>query len=94
MKPIYFVTAIASKERAYRSRCWAWYPNLLGASKAALRNDGDMHELTYDYLVIEKLSSGVMQIAEQVKWYHWVKGAWKLCDTPKFSKSIVNWCIG
>jgi hypothetical protein len=67
---------------------------MLGASKAALRNDSDMHEQSYDYLVIEKMSSGVMQIAEQVQWYRWVKGKWKDCSVPKFAKGIVNWCVG
>lgn len=94
MKPIYFVTSVASKERAYRSRCWAWYPTYTQAYGVVRRNDGDMHELSYDYIVIEKVPPGMMQLAEQVQWYRWVKGAWKPCDTPKFAKGVVNWCLG
>lgn len=94
MKFIYSVTSIASKEIAYISRCWAWYPTSTQAYGAVRRNDGDMHELSYDYLVIEKTPPGMMQFSEQIQWYHWVKNDWKPCKVPVFAKRIANWGIG
>lgn len=64
-------------------------------------NSGDMHEMTYTHVVIEKVAEGICTLPEQIQWYKWVYtnkakyiGYWKKCKRPTESEGIVGYTIG
>ena len=76
------------------NRSWGWLATEKEAKHAVAINAGDMHETTYDYVVIEKSPSGIPTVAEVVAWYKWTGKngpVWKRCKAPKWSEGICNW---
>ena len=102
---IYLITSVKSDERSgwgySENRCWGWVATEKEAKYAVSINAGDMHETTFDYVVIEKQPSGIPAVAEVVAWYkctgHYPEGrnwrVWKRCKAPEWSKGTCNWGI-
>ena len=86
----YFVSTILIKdEKVEASRCIGYFENKDEAIEAIETNLGDMHEYTYNYAVIEELSSGLYPYDVEpifFKWYSGSKG-YEKCVRPKALKS-------
>jgi len=101
---IFTVTSVYRKDDCLRDhRCWGWYPTLKEARYAVSINCSDMHEISYQHVVIEKVQSGILAMGKVVEWYEWVvdkkdksgfRGKWKLCKIPEWSKGTINWGMG
>lgn len=95
---IFLVTS--STKTGLRSRCWGWYLTLREAKKAVKINAGDMHEMEYKWVVIERVQAGIPSLSEQVCWYHLVMGStymknkWVSCPQPKIMEHVIGWGIG
>ena len=98
-------TAYKKAMKEYRShggsRTFGWYPSLRKAREAIETNDGDMHEYSYKYAVIEKTADGVhagwRQGAKEY-WYEWMgkdeDGQFEPREKPEELKMVVGWGIG
>lgn len=99
---MYFLTAIFAKaEEGFEpqpkhERCFGYYSDKQKALKAADENWADMHECSYNWLIIEKISEGLPAIPKEEIWYQWDYGVecWVHSEKPNWAKQIVNWGIG
>jgi len=105
---IFMVTAITGppgrrSKGKYGSRCFGWFIDLDDAVKAVGMNSGDMHEMEYNYVVIEKVRSGICgggYITEAMQWFkykphkRYLMGSWIPCKKPKWSEHICNFSMG
>jgi hypothetical protein len=103
MKVIYTVTSTCFNEgiEICSPRCWGWWPTEYQAVKSIKGNDGDMHEGTYNYLVLETFppyAFGCAQKGYKKTWYTWVgsedTGRWRKCKEPAWTKCVSGWGIG
>ena len=91
----YFVTAI----RHGSHRCWGYFGDLETAKKAVLENWTDLHEEGYyDYLVIEKVGSGIYNFSNLTWWFKVVREEGHLFieemkEEPDFAVGYVGWCF-
>jgi hypothetical protein len=101
-KDIYFVTGIQNRtnsESVGRSRCWGYFFNLEEAKKDVTNNYTDMAENNYyNFIVIEKIPSGILPCItgiEIIQWYMYNPKIDKYedCETPEWSKNIVQWAL-
>src|SRR3990167_4097242 len=105
----YFVTVIQTEKDTldkecgkWNTRCWGFYPTLEMAQEAVLQNVTDIHELWYQWAVIEEYYYGVPAMTSQVmgegseRWYHWSDLYKKYHETtkPKWADGIAGWSIG
>lgn len=99
-KVIYTVTSTESSVIGERSRCWGWYSKKEDAFAAVKMNAGDMHETTFQYIVIEEVSEGVPPFSKAIQWFRYVpnkvysKGRWVRCKPPEFAQSVINFSLG
>lgn len=104
---IFTVTSIEGSKKGsdmHRdSRCWGWFPTEAEAKKAVKKNAGDMFEMSYTHIVIEKVPAGIVVMAEAVHWYEWTMtntktpykdGKWVKCQQPKWAEGTINWSLG
>jgi len=87
------------------ARTFGWYHHLKDAKKAILENRGDIHECSYKYAIIERLSQGVhggwMHGYEEY-WYEWSGDDWRETDSggyhpidkPELVKKVIGWSWG
>jgi hypothetical protein len=101
MRTIYTITVTLGPRRRLRpelnsSRCWGWWPALEGAKRALERNDGDMHECSYDFAVIERVKPYIDIAQREEWWFAWdvEKEGYVECKKPEWSKNIMNWGVG
>ena len=103
----WFVTAIRSGRRPededietwVESRTFGFLPTYEMAEDAVLANRGDIHEGTYNWVVIEEISWGTLAMssgehAEQ--WYVWndVYKKYHQAYKPKWAEGVINWALG
>lgn len=56
------------------NRAWGWFKDLKTAKKCVKGNWGDLHELSYNYVVIEKFQEGILNQPREW-WFKWKKSA-------------------
>lgn len=102
----WFVTAIQSGQREkdgedtwIGSRTFGFLPTYEMAEDAVLNNDGDIHEETFNWVVIEEIEWGTLamsvgEYAEQ--WYVWnpVYKKYHQAHKPKWAEGVINWAVG
>lgn len=86
----FFVTALRKED----TRTFGFYTNLAGALTAVDKNDGDMEECYYDYIVIESIESDKIhpRVVNRL-WFRWDNG-WNPCDHPREYYGISNFALG
>jgi hypothetical protein len=104
--PVYMVMSIRFDNGAKiwsENRTWGWLPTLAHARKTVAMNSGDMHETTFNYVIIEKVPAGICVENEVVDVYKWLPdkrdknhwhGKWVKCQKPKWMGNTSNWTIG
>jgi len=106
IRPVFLVASFRFDKGAKiwsENRTWGWLPSLEHARKSVAVNAGDMHETTYNYVIIEEVPAGVCvmnRVVEVYRWRpdrqdknHW-RGKWIRCAKPKWIGQAVNWTIG
>jgi len=83
------------------SRTFGWYPSLKKAREAVVTNDGDIHEYSFKYAVIEKVANGVhggWLYNYKENWYEWEgaheNGKYIPIEKPEPLKNVIAWGIG
>jgi hypothetical protein len=98
----YFITAISylPHKKQTPSRCFGYFSSLERAQKAVKNNENDLEECLYNYLIIEKIRSGLNPFTDGEKdewWYKWDdslnKWVW-ISEAPNFASCICNWALG
>jgi len=106
--PVYMVASYRIDENSTslkwnENRTWGWLPTLEHARKAVKMNSGDMHETTFNYVIIEKVPAGICVLNEIVEVYKWqpdktdknnFRGKWVKCKKPKCFENVLNLTIG
>lgn len=95
---MWFITALASKRREHRPRCFGYYMLKSEALDAIKKNYGSMDECLYDYLVLEYIEPGIHSIAESgdQRWFgmSYDGRGWVECERPSQYEGIINFAIG
>lgn len=101
----WFITVISTDKdessddvKFLNTRCFGYMPTLEMAEEAVLNNDGDLHEQSYQWAVIEEQSYGslAMAILGSQRWYHWnnLYKRFHQVERPEWAKNVVHWGIG
>lgn len=101
---MYFITAIISEEhlthvpfyQKLRSRTFGFFETFEKAHEAVTDNVGSLHECIYDYIVIEKIESGIHSLPIEEHWYEWCipLNCWQPTMKPNEFNGIINFAIG
>lgn len=103
---VYMVVSLRFDKGAHihsEKRTWGWLPTLEHARKSVAMNSGDMHEMTFNYVLIEKVPAGICVMNELVDVYKWKpdetdenhwRGKWVKCRKPKWTEGVINWTVG
>jgi len=79
-------------------RTVGWCKNLEDAKNIVESNQCDIHECSYKYVVIEKVSDGVYGfcIGNCEQWYEWneIENKYMQIDKPEKLKHVVGFSIG
>jgi len=79
-------------------RTFGWYSkeNEDLARLNIINNACDIHETNYEYVVLEKVYTGVYPHSEIVQFYQWdaETGKYKEIPRPEWSKGVCNWSLG
>jgi len=70
-----------------------WFSTKEDAICAVIRNDMDIHEDTYNYVVIEEVCEGLYGEGEDVQyWYVWNDddNKYELCEQPSFAYGTIH----
>ena len=84
MLNIYTITSIPLGPRQ-SPRCFGFYYFLPFAEQAVRENRCNIQESYYEYVVIEKIGTGIHAMAEDKMWFRWVTGSsphWEKCERP------------
>jgi hypothetical protein len=97
--PIYVMTLIAPtlNGKATSSHRVVGYAHTLEYAKEIVnKNQSDLHECLYEYIVIEKICEGVFRTVQNEYWYEWNEKnqTWNECCKPKKYRQIINFGIG
>ncbi len=103
----FFVTAVETKKDVFTkldddwnkkcSRCWGYTDTFEKAEESVLENYMDMHECSYQWIVIEEHVMDVLALATgKFQWYHWnqTSNEYERCRQPAWAKQVCNWGIG
>jgi hypothetical protein len=101
---IWFVTSIylaktmhdENPVRVEAKRTFGYFHHEIDALDAVAENRCNMHECLYNYLVIERVPSGIHAMAESEQWYQWdeVENKWAFCTKPTTLEGIISWAVG
>ena len=101
---IYTITAIEKRENKMpNNRTFGYFTSLKRSFLAVEHNEYDMHEGSYNFIVIEKLRTGIHPVPpEDEWWYRWHKdderwvflGNGRFGGRPKQFSHVCNWSIG
>lgn len=102
---IYTITTFEKFDDEYgypsNSRCVGYYDNFEEADRVVRNNFGDICELLYNYVVIEKVKSGLYPACIERQFYKiYIENndydniKYKPIDEPECVKHIVNFAIG
>lgn len=75
-------------------RCVGWFSNKDEAEFAVENNINDIHENFYEYVIIEKLDSGIKLPDIERYLYKWKKDKYKRIDIPTELNIVSNFGIG
>lgn len=64
------------------SRTFGFFITDERAKIAVCNNEMDLHEMLYDFLVIEQIDEGIHEFATAQSWYEWVGDNWEACNEP------------
>ena len=90
MLNIYTITSIPLGPRQ-SPRCFGFYYFLPFAEQAVRENRCNIQESYYEYVVIEKIGTGIHAHATDVKWFRWIYSIelneneephWEECERP------------
>lgn len=94
---IYTVTLIDSRDETKISkddvsRCIGYYSTSQESCDAVKSNRGEMHELRYNYAVVEEVPSGVWRLVTGEIWFAWSKEEerWIQCKKPQKYRQFAN----
>ena len=93
---MHFITALHwYEERVASTSTFGYFADHDDAHGAVARNSGDMHEMLYNYLVIEDIPEGIFPMPRSECWFEWDddQALWQSCKAPEFSKNIINWSL-
>ena len=95
----WFLTSIVvddNNPRSRNSRCFGYYANYSDAMSAVTKNQCDMRECLYDYLVMEEIGEGIHPEVMQENWFKWNDGlnGWHRCNKPSEFVGSINWALG
>lgn len=98
MSHIYTITSIPFlpyNQPSQFPRCFGYFNFLFQAVKAVKENRCNIQESYYEYVVIEKIGTGIHAMAEDKMWFRWVTGSsphWEQCERPQGEQfdGIVN----
>jgi len=113
----FFVTVVHTGEDTFEdtpevwkkkhTRCWGYTDSFEKAEQAILENYTDIHECSYQWVIIEEHIMDVFAIGTGLfQWYHWNEekedvpewqngpGGYERCRQPDWAKSVVHWGIG
>ena len=93
---MYFVTTInVENDEIKESRCIGYFDTYEEAENIVLNNMFDIHELLYNYALIEAIPSGAYQYDENPHWFIWsISGHFEEINAPEFAKCRVGFGIG
>ena len=110
MKEIFVITAVQIDQvpikMPYIAQTVGWFPDFEPAQRAVLLNNGDIHEGTNRFVVIEEIKLGVYQVPPiSEHWYEWLDykvnytgcrkyKRYDVCGKPRRLAHIVNFGIG
>lgn len=80
-KYIYTVTQIKDIDEIGASTV-GWFTSLKRAKGLVERNACDLHEMYYNYIVIEKVEDGMYSGPHEEYWYRWFDGKWISIEKP------------
>ena len=98
MSKIYTITSISLSEKGEMThdRCWGFFFDFNDAEQAVLSNDGDLYECSYNFVVIEEISEGIMSFSDRGEtWYAWdsdKESFTKINKKPHCIKNVI--CFG
>jgi len=79
------------------SRTFGWWKSFEKAKQVVEENAYDIHECSYKYAVIEKISEGIHGVLMgnyQEYWYEWINDKYVSIEKPLLLKGVVGWSIG
>ena len=96
MEEIITVTAIHIKGWEWDKRTFGWFSKMHEASRAVKYNACDMHECYYEYIVVEKFTSGIHCSAIEDYWYKWEteQDRWVPTAKPEHFDGTYNFGLG
>jgi hypothetical protein len=92
----WFLTSIVSTQKINRTRTFGFYKEYSDAMWAVFKNQSNMHECLYDYLVMEKIGEGIHPEVVEEKWFNFDDklNGWRPCEKPEFAQGTINWALG
>ena len=87
---IFLITLIDNSSNKQNIRCPGYFESFNIARDTILNNELDIHEETYQYVIIEMLDPGLYQPCRRI-WYEWLDGKYQLMEKdniPSWSKKI------
>lgn len=95
---MYFLTTVVynTKTDKVNAYCWGYFPSKEVAEGIIYRDRGDLHELFYPYLVIEKVEEDKLNPEiKEVAWYEFDAKMleWKVCERPSALEHIVGFAL-
>lgn len=101
MNSIFTITSIALNPEAadsstMRTRSFGWFSTKERAVAAVEKNQCDLHECYYEYIVVEEVPEGIHAIGDNRWWFCWdtEEDKWKSCEAPHECVNIVAWSLG
>lgn len=95
---MYFITCFSNFDSEYieDSRTFGFYENFETCKTALQENWCDMHELYYDFAVIELIDEGIHPRTESETWFRWnnERGGFFETEKPDWSSGWVNFALG
>ena len=79
------------------TRCWGYTDTFEKAEEAVLKNYTDIHEYTYQWVIIEEHVMDVFAMGTgRFQWYHWnlKEDCYERCEQPEWAKGVAHWGIG
>jgi hypothetical protein len=76
-------------------RTFGWYSKPSLALDAVKKNNCDLYECAYQYIVVEEVKEGVFGLAIKEWWHKWDKKEKKFLpiSKPKETNGIINWSM-
>lgn len=95
MKHIYTITTM-SDLKSLDYRCVGFFYDFEMAQEAVINNSCDIHEMTYDYAIIEEVAEGIYATTFNIHYYKYNHSTQKyeLIEPPKELSHLCGFAIG